>query len=69
MIIEWITKSLGIDEMKSRLKLENKFNQVKHSSYQNGRAFYSCLYFFKETFHAMKMGGVCSFHYHVMEMV
>jgi cation transport ATPase len=30
--IEWVTKSLGIDEMKSRLKLEDKFNQVKHSS-------------------------------------
>jgi hypothetical protein len=30
--IERVTKSLGIDEMKSRLKLEDKFNQVKHSS-------------------------------------
>jgi hypothetical protein len=29
---EWIIKSLGIDETKLELKLENKFNQVKHSS-------------------------------------
>jgi cation transport ATPase len=30
--IERLTKSLGIDEVKSRLKLEDTFNQVKHSS-------------------------------------
>ncbi len=29
--IEQVTKSLGIDEMKSKLNLEDKFNQVKHS--------------------------------------
>jgi hypothetical protein len=39
-----VAKLLGVDEMKSKLKLEDKFNQVKHLSPQNGIAFYStCL--------------------------
>jgi cation transport ATPase len=41
--IDWITKSLKIDEFKLELKPKDKFNQVKHLSQQNGRALYSCL--------------------------
>jgi cation transport ATPase len=39
-----VAKLLGIDEIESNLKLEDKLNQIKHLSQQNGRALYlACL--------------------------